>query len=112
MQIEQGIIPKFFAWLISISLVGIAIMRIAEAFESSGRYFWTTYDITGSKLTPRRAQYNQGTRPNGFKVITGVQLWAQHFTYARPDIVKCTISPCLGEKENGLCYLEELLLFS
>jgi len=79
MKIRPMIIPKVLAWLISISLVAMAMMRVAEALESNGRYFWTRYDITGSKLAPRRTQYDQSTTPNGFKVITGVQLWTEHF---------------------------------
>jgi len=78
--VEQAITPKAFAWFISTSLVGTAIMRLAEALESNGRYLLARYDITGCKLTPRRAQYTQGTKPNGFKVMLGVQLWTKHFT--------------------------------
>jgi len=79
MDVNQTVIPKFSAWFISISLALVVMMRIAEALKSNGRYFRARYDITGCEFTP-----TQGTRPNGFKVMTGVHLWSEHFTYVFP----------------------------
>ena len=71
-------------WAVSISLLLLAIMRVAEALESNGRYIWTTYDITGLKRMPKCAQVvptETGKRLNGVQVLTGVQLWEAHFKW-------------------------------
>jgi len=75
-------IMALFTWAILISLLLLAIMRIAEALESNGRYIWTRYDITGLNLMPRRAQAVSTVSkklPNGLPVLTGVRLWEAHF---------------------------------
>jgi len=77
-----AIVVALFTWAILISLLLLAIMRIAEALESNGRYIWTRYDITGLNLMPRRAQAASTVtekRPNGVQVLTGMRLWEAHF---------------------------------
>jgi hypothetical protein len=73
-----------FTWAISILLLLITIMRIAEALESDRNYLWTPYDIRGSKLAPGRRPTVGEEQWNGLQVLAGVRLWQEHFKLVFP----------------------------
>lgn len=60
-----------FTWIILVSLMLLAIMRIAETIKTKGRYFWATECIQPGKVTEKI--------PNLFQVLTGRHIWKAHF---------------------------------
>ena len=61
------------------SLILLAVMRIAEAIKTRGRYFWVTRCTQPGKATERL--------PNLFQLVTGRHIWKAHFksVFLDPD---------------------------
>jgi hypothetical protein len=70
-----------FTWIISVSLMLLVIMRIAEAIKTKGRYFWIAGCTQPGKTTEKL--------PNVFQVLTGRHIWKAYFesVFLNPDVL-------------------------
>jgi hypothetical protein len=80
---QEKVLAVTLSWIVSISLMLLAVLRLAKLFTTGWRYLWTRYDIreTGEPIVNRASGTGRPAVDGPVYVLFGRKIWEAQLMY-------------------------------